>query len=209
MVNSVANTFMAEIRDVEVQVDRLRFRNNIKRIGSVLAYEMSKSLDYEEKTVTTPLSNLVQNVIVEQPVLISIMRAGMPFFDGVLDFFDHADCGFIGAFRTNDFSTSKKIRVDYIAVGNIANKIVVIADPMLATGKSIVDSIESLRAYGEPKKILILSVIATPDGIKFVEDNVDLPIALWCAAVDEKLDKKSYIVPGLGDAGDLSFGQKI
>jgi len=199
---------MAEIRDVDIQGDRLRFRSNIKRLGSVLAYEMSKSLDYEEKTVTTPLAKLEQNVIAEQPVLISIMRAGMPFFDGVLDFFDHADCGFIGAFRTKDFSTSKKIEVDYVAVGNLDNKVVVIADPMLATGKSIVDSIESLRAYGQPKKILILSVIATADGIKFLEKNVDLPIELWCAAIDEKLDEKSYIIPGLGDAGDLSYGLK-
>ena len=126
---------MVEIRDIKVQDDRLRFRTNLRRIGVILAYEMSKSLAFETTSVTTPLSTISQNVIVEPPVLISIMRAAMPFFDGVLEVFDRSDAGFIGAFRTNDFTTSKKVKVDYIAVGNLDNKTVVIADPMLATGK--------------------------------------------------------------------------
>ncbi len=206
--NSVANNFMAEIRDIEVQGDRQRFRNNLKRIGAILAYEMSKSLDYHDKIITTPLSDITQKVLKDQPMLISIMRAGMPFFDGVLEFFDQSDAGFIGAYRTNNFATSKEISVNYLAVGDITDKIVVIADPMLATGKSIVDSIENLRTSGVPKKIFILAVIAAPEGIKYLEENVGLPIELWCAAIDDKLDEKSYIVPGLGDAGDLSYGLK-
>jgi len=199
---------MAEIRDIEVQGDRQRFRNNLKRIGAILAYEMSKSLDYHDKIITTPLSDITQKVLKDQPMLISIMRAGMPFFDGVLEFFDQSDAGFIGAYRTNNFATSKEISVNYLAVGDITDKIVVIADPMLATGKSIVDSIENLRTSGVPKKIFILAVIAAPEGIKYLEENVGLPIELWCAAIDDKLDEKSYIVPGLGDAGDLSYGLK-
>ena len=207
--NSVANNFMAEIRDIEVQNDRLRFRKNLSRLGEILAYEMSKSLDFNEKNIKTPLTSMKQKVIDDQPVLISIMRAGMPFFDGVQRFFDHADAGFVGAYRASDFSTSNHIELSYFAVPDINEKILVIADPMLATGKSVVDSIAQLKKFGTPRKIFLLAVIAAPEGIKFVEDNLDVPIALWCGAIDEKLNDKAYIVPGLGDAGDLAYGPKL
>lgn len=207
--NSVANNFMAEIRDIEVQADRLRFRKNLSRLGEILAYEMSKSLDFSEKSISTPLVSMKQKVIENQPILISIMRAGMPFFEGVQNFFDHADAGFIGAFRSSDFSTTKLIELSYFAVPDLSKKILVIADPMLATGKSVVDSIAQLKKYGVPSKIFLLAVIAAPEGIKYIEDNIEVPIALWCGAVDEKLNDKDYIVPGLGDAGDLAYGPKL
>ena len=200
---------MAEIRDIEVQNDRLRFRKNLSRVGEILAYEMSKSLDFDEKNIKTPLSSMKQTIIEDQPVLISIMRAGMPFFDGVQSFFDHADAGFVGAYRAGDFSTTNNIELSYLAVPDMTEKILVIADPMLATGKSIVDSIAQLKKFGTPRKIFLLAVIAAPEGIKFIEDNIQVPIELWCGAVDEKLNDKAYIVPGLGDAGDLAYGPKL
>ena len=207
--NSVANNFMAEIRDIEVQKDRLRFRKNLSRLGEILAYEMSKSLDFNEKKINTPLVSINQEVIENQPVLISILRAGMPFFEGVQNFFDHADAGFVGAFRSSDFSTTKLIELSYFAVPDLSEKILVIADPMLATGKSVVDSIAQLKKYGVPRKIFLLAVIAAPEGIKHIEDNIQVPIELWCGSVDEKLNDKDYIVPGLGDAGDLAYGPKL
>ena len=200
---------MAEIRDIEVQKDRLRFRKNLSRLGEILAYEMSKSLDFNEKKINTPLVSINQEVIENQPVLISILRAGMPFFEGVQNFFDHADAGFVGAFRSSDFSTTKLIELSYFAVPDLSEKILVIADPMLATGKSVVDSIAQLKKYGVPRKIFLLAVIAAPEGIKHIEDNIQVPIELWCGSVDEKLNDKDYIVPGLGDAGDLAYGPKL
>ena len=200
---------MAEIRDIEVQNDRLRFRKNLSRLGEILAYEMSKSLDFIEKSINTPLASMRQKVIEKQPVLISIMRAGMPFFEGVQNFLDHADAGFIGAFRASDFSSSSQIELGYVAVPDLTDRILVLADPMLATGKSVVETITHLEKYGVPKKIFLLAVIAAPEGIKYIEENVQIPIELWCGAVDEKLNDKAYIVPGLGDAGDLAYGLKL
>lgn len=207
--NSIANNFLAEIRDVDVQNDRLRFRKNLSRLGEVLAYEMSKSLEFKRKAVKTPLSSIDQYVIDPQPILISIMRAGMPFFEGVQNFFDHADAGFVGAFRAHDFSTTSLVELSYFAVPDLTDKILVISDPMLATGKSVVDTIGQLLTYGTPQKILLLAVIAAPEGIKYIEENIQLPISLWCGAIDEKLNDKAYIVPGLGDAGDLAYGPKL
>ena len=207
--NSVAHDFMAEIRDVSVQKDRLRFRKNLSRLGEILAYEMSKSLDFKETDLTTPMVSMKHKVIKNQPVLISILRAGMPFFEGIQNFFDHADAGFVGGFRASDFSTSNQVELSYFAVPDLNDKIVVIADPMLATGNSIVDSIAQLRKFGSPKKIFLLVVIAAPEGIKYIEEKVQIPIELWCGAVDEQLNDKSYIVPGLGDAGDLAYGLKL
>jgi uracil phosphoribosyltransferase len=200
---------MAEIRDIEVQNDRLRFRKNLSRLGEILSYEMSKSLDFIEKSINTPLVSMKQKVIEKQPVLLSIMRAGMPFFEGVQNFFDHSDAGFIGAFRSSDFSSSNNIELGYFAVPDLTNRILVLADPMLATGKSVVETITHLKKYGVPRKIFLLAVIAAPEGIKYIEENVQIPIELWCGAVDEKLNDKAYIVPGLGDAGDLAYGPKL
>lgn len=207
--NSVANNFLAEIRDVDIQTDRLRFRRNLSRLGEILAYEMSKSFDYIKKEIKTPLEGMTVEIIEEQPILISIMRAGMPFFEGVQQFFDHADAGFIGAFRAKDFSATNKIDLSYVAVPDLTDKIVVIVDPMLATGQSMVDTINELsRRYGKPKKICLLAVIAAPEGIEYLTESIALPIELWCGAIDTNLNDKAYIVPGLGDAGDLAYGPK-
>ncbi len=200
---------MAEIRDAGVQTDRLRFRKNMARLGEVLAYEMSKELTYTSQTINTPLSPMEVQVLAEQPVLISILRAGMPFFEGIQSFFDKADAGFVGAFRSQDFQSSQVVELNYFAVPDLTNKTLVIADPMLATGRSIVDTIGHLQRYGQPARIFLLAVIAAPEGIALIRKKITTPVALWCGAVDEKLNDKAYIVPGLGDAGDLAYGPKL
>ena len=207
--NSIANNFMAEIRDAGVQTDRLRFRKNMARLGEVLAYEMSKELTYTSQTINTPLSPMEVQVLAEQPVLISILRAGMPFFEGIQSFFDKADAGFVGAFRSQDFQSSQVVELNYFAVPDLTGKTLVIADPMLATGRSIVDTISHLQRYGQPSRIFLLAVIAAPEGIALIREKITTPVALWCGAVDEKLNDKAYIVPGLGDAGDLAYGPKL
>ncbi len=200
---------MAEIRDAGVQTDRLRFRKNMARLGEVLAYEMSKELTYTSQTINTPLSPMEVQVLAEQPVLISILRAGMPFFEGIQSFFDKADAGFVGAFRSQDFQSSQVVELNYFAVPDLTGKTLVIADPMLATGRSIVDTISHLQRYGQPSRIFLLAVIAAPEGIALIGEKITTPVALWCGAVDEKLNDKAYIVPGLGDAGDLAYGPKL
>lgn len=207
--NSVASIFLSEVRDVKIQTDRLRFRKNLTRLGEILSYEMSKTLDYQDKTVTTPLSDIVQAELKEQPVLISIMRAGMPFFEGAQNFFDRADCGFVGAYRASAFAESNQIQTDYLAVPDLNDKTVILIDPMLATGRSIVTTLEKLEQYGTPRSIILMAMIAAPEGIRYIEDHVEADVNLWCVAVDEKLNDKAYIVPGLGDAGDLAYGVKM
>lgn len=174
-----------------------------------MAYEISKEFDYTSKEIETPLGKSIAALIKNQPVVIAIMRAALPFYDGVLSVFDEADSGFVGAYRTTDFQTSKSVRTEYIATGDLTGKTVVLTDPMLATGKSMLDAIDKLKAYGKPKKWIILSVLAAPEGVAYLENNVDDDVSLWCAAIDEKLNDKYYIVPGLGDAGDLAYGEKI
>ena len=187
----------------------MRFRKNLSRLGSILAYEMSKRLNYSNREIQTPLSKTSQPALNEQPVLISIMRAAMPFFEGIQTSFDHADCGFVGAYRAREFAESNKIESDYFAVPNLEGKTVVLIDPMLASGRSIVTTIEKLKPYGKPKEIVLMALIAAPEGIKYIEENVGKDLSLWCIAVDEKLNDKAYIVPGLGDAGDLAYGVKM
>jgi uracil phosphoribosyltransferase len=207
--NSVASIFLSEVRDVQIQTDRLRFRKNLTRLGEVLAYEMSKRLDYQDKTITTPLSDIVQSELQEQPVLISILRAGMPFFEGVQNFFDHADCGFVGAYRSPAFAHTNQIQSDYFAVPDLMDKTVVLIDPMLATGRSIVTTLERLKKYGQPRSVILMAMIAAPEGIDYIESVVDGQLSLWCVAVDKELNDRAYIVPGLGDAGDLAYGVKM
>ena len=210
LVDSIARQFLAELRDVEVQGDRLRFRKNLERMGEILAYEMSKSLDYVEKTITTPLTETKVKVLAEQPVLIPILRAAVPFFDGILNFFDHADAGFIGAYRSNDFIRSGEIQLGYSALPDVNDRVLILIDPMLATGKSLVDTTSQILEQGTPKQIHIITLIATPAGLEHVTENLNsVPIDIWCGAIDEELNEKAYIVPGLGDAGDLAFGTKL
>ncbi|CAN5448260.1 uracil phosphoribosyltransferase [soil metagenome] len=208
--NSLANHFLAEIRDTSIQTDRLRFRRNLERLGEIMAYEFSKKLSYSIQYVTTPLGESKIGLIDQQPVLIPILRAGLPFFQGFLNYFDQASCGFIGAYREpHDAENEFAIAIDYMSLPVIEGKIVVLLDPMLATGKSLIKSVNNLLATGTPNQLHIIAAIAAPEGIKNLEMNLSFPYSLYVGAIDEKLNSKAYIVPGLGDAGDLCYGSKI
>jgi len=202
---SIAGQFLVELRDAVLQKDRMRFRRNLERLGEILAYEISKKLSYESKIVKTPLGELSAQVLIEHPLLITVLRAGIPFHQGFLNVFDHADCGFIGAWRTEK-EEEVRINMDYISVPAVHQKPVVLIDPMLATGRSVLAALKQLQSKGTPTHIYIVSVVAAPEGIQLLRENITLPYSLWTCAVDEKLNSSFYIVPGLGDAGDLSYG---
>ena len=206
--NSLANQFLSELRDQSTQQDRFRFRKNMERLGELMAYEISKKLKYTEKAVQTPLGISKVQVPGDQPVLISVLRAGLPYFQGFQQFFDHADCGFIGAYR-KEGTDDIKINLDYLTTPNLEGKQLILIDPMLATGKSFVKSILTLLQQGMPAHVHIAALVAAPEGLKFIEDNLKVPHSVWTWAVDEQLNDQFYIVPGLGDAGDLSFGEKV
>ncbi|AWW30310.1 uracil phosphoribosyltransferase [Echinicola strongylocentroti] len=207
--NSIANQYMEGLRDISQQNDRLKFRRNMERLGEIIAYELSKSLDYSSHAITTPLAETTSNKLSDSPVIISILRAAIPFYQGFLNYFDQADSGFIGAYRKAETSgTEVEIDFSYLAAPNIEGKEIILVDPMLATGKSLITSVGQLLKNGTPKKIHIAAVIAAPEGIHHLKERLGLPYQLWLGAVDEKLNEKAYIVPGLGDAGDLSFGPK-
>lgn len=205
---SIANTMVAEIRDKFRQTDRQRFRKNVERLGEIMAYEISKTLPYTTRQVETPLKSLVVPVLAKQPVLITVLRAGMPYFQGFQNFFDQADCGFIGAYR-KEGGHEIKINFDYLATPSLQGQIVILIDPMLATGKSFIRSVQELVRHGTPDHLHVASLIAAPEGIQFIRENLKLPATVWTFSVDERLDERFYIVPGLGDAGDLSYGEKI
>ena len=205
---SIANHFLAELRDHSVQKDRLRFRRNMERLGELLAYEISKTLPYEEKKIQTPLGYSLLQLLTEYPVLVTILRAGIPFHQGFLNVFDKADCGFIGAYRNED-EEAITVTMDYMSIPPIQGKPVVLLDPMLATGRSALDAYKLLLKRGTPSHVYVVSVVAAPEGIRLLKDNLSSPYSLWTCAVDEKLNASFYIVPGLGDAGDLSYGYKI
>ncbi len=208
--HSIAHEFLGQLRDIKAQTDRMRFRKNLKRLGTVLAYELSKTLSYEAKEVRTPLDIMNTYGLSAQPVLIPVLRAALPFYDGFLDIFDAADSGFIGAYRSNAGSADEiSIDMEYVACGPLEGKEIVLIDPMLATGKSIVDSVTALSTYGQPKHIHFVSAIAAPEGIAYIQEKVEAQHSIWTGAIDERLNDKAYIVPGLGDAGDLCFGEKI
>jgi uracil phosphoribosyltransferase len=206
--NSIANQFVSELRDKNVQTDRARFRRNMRKLGQIMAYEISKRLKYKPKSVETPLGTSVVMIPENNPVLLTVLRAGLPYFEGFLDYFDQSDCGFVGAYR--DESTDEiVIHMDYIATPPITEREVILIDPMLATGKSVVNGINKVLKSGRPSHIHIAALVAAPEGIKYTEEHVTTPHSLYTCAVDEKLNELFYIVPGLGDAGDLSFGPKI
>ncbi|WP_111670759.1 uracil phosphoribosyltransferase [Algoriphagus litoralis] len=206
--NSIANQFIAELRDITVQNDRLRFRKNLERIGEILAYEISKSFPYKTQEIQTPLAKTVYQSPAVNPVIFSVLRASLPFYQGFLNFFDKAESGFIGAFR-EEGQGEVKINLGYHASPSVEGKTLILADPMLATGKSFIRTIESILSHGQPEFIHIASVIASPEGIRYLEQNLTIPFKLWIGAVDQALNSQFYIVPGLGDAGDLAFGEKI
>jgi len=204
--NSAANHFMFEMRDKDIQKDRLKFRNNLKRLGWYMAFEISKSLPFQSVKVETPLGLAKENLLKSDPVLLCILRASMPFFDGFLDVFDKADSGFIGAAREEGEYIS--VNLSYTALPDLTDRTILMIDPMLATGKSIVNTVKKLEETGSPKEIHIAAAIAAPEGIDYISQNLTVKHTIWIFTVDQKLNDKAYIVPGLGDAGDLSFGEK-
>ena len=210
--DSVANMYLAEIRDSDYQKNRLLFRNNIMRIGEYEAFEISKTLTYAEKTVTTPLGEAKVRVPQDDIVLATIFRAGLPFHQGFLNVFDHADCAFVSAYRSyeNEEQTQVGIHVEYLASPALEGKTLIIADPMLATGYSMQLSYEAMLQKGKPKKVHMACVIASEEGIDFVRKTFpEDSTTIWCAAIDSTLNGHKYIVPGLGDAGDLCYGEKL
>lgn len=208
--NSILNTFIAEMRDINVQNDAMRFRRNIERTGEILGYELSKSLQFQSQEIETPLGFANTALINDDIVLCSILRAGVPLHNGLLNYFDQAENAFISAYRHHkDNPESFEIIVEYLACPNLENKTLILADPMLATGQSMVATFEALKPFGTPKNIHLVSVIGAKEGVDFVSKHFESNTHLWIATVDEKLNDKGYIVPGLGDAGDLAFGQKL
>jgi uracil phosphoribosyltransferase len=204
---SVANQFLSELRDEALQKDRMRFRRNLERLGEILAYEISKKLPYESKAVKTPLGQLSIEILSQNPVLITILRAGLPFHHGFLNVFDQSESGFIGAWR-NEHVKNVKVNVDYVSLPAVDGRPVILIDPMMATGQSFLNAEKQLLLKGTPSHLFIVSVVAAPEGIKLLKENITLPHSLWTCALDEKLNSTFYIVPGLGDAGDLCYGVK-
>jgi len=208
--NSVLNTFIKEIRDLNIQKDRMRFRRNLERIGEVLSYELSKELSYSEEKIFTVLGEKNLNVIHNDLVICSILRAGLPLHQGILNYFDTAENAFISAYRNHSKNnTDFEIKVEYFATPNLEGKTLIIADPMLATGKSMVTVYEAIKKFGTPKKIHIITVIGSEFGVKHISKYFPKNTELWIADIDPTLNEKGYIVPGLGDAGDLSYGSKL
>lgn len=209
-VNSVLNHFLGQIRNVAVQHDSMRFRRNIERIGEIMAYELSKELHYREIEIQTPLGFKKTTEIQDQLVLCSILRAGLPLHMGFLNYFDNAENGFISAYRHHPRNDDYfDILVEYKAIPDINNKYLLLIDPMLATGQSIVAVFNKLMENATPKEIHIAVVIAAPEGIAHLKEQLPENCHLWIASLDEKLNPKNYIVPGLGDAGDLAYGNKL
>ena len=207
---SILNKFISEIRDQTIQKDALRFRRNIERIGEILGYELSKELAYESVEVTTPLGKKQIDLPKKEIVLCSILRAGLPLHQGLLNYFDAAENAFISAYRYHPNKDAEfKIVVEYFAAPAIENKILLLADPMLATGQSLVAVHEAIKKQGIPKEIHIVAVIASQEGVNFIKNHFPKNTHLWIAAIDPELNDKGYIIPGLGDAGDLAFGTKL
>ncbi|MDT8414485.1 MAG: uracil phosphoribosyltransferase [Flavobacteriaceae bacterium] len=208
--NSILNSFVAELRDQHIQKDAMRFRRNIERIGEVLAYELSKTLTYENKNITTPLGTKTMTLHTDDLVLCSILRAGLPLHQGLLNYFDHAENAFISAYRHHpDDQDAFEVIVKYWASPALENKTLILCDPMLATGRTLENTFEVLKKHGMPKQIHIASVIGSIEGVEYIKDKFPENTHLWIATIDEKLNSRGYIIPGLGDAGDLSYGAKL
>ena len=208
--NSILNQFVSELRDRDIQKDAMRFRKNIERIGEVLAYEMSKTFSYKNQTIKTPFGSKNTNLPEDQPVLCSVLRAGLPLHQGLLNCFDKAENAFISAYRHHrDNQDAFNVIVKYLAAPELNDKILVLTDPMLATGKTLENVYDALKKHGEPNQIHIVSVIGSRIGVNHVASIFPEGTHLWIATIDEELNDRGYIMPGLGDAGDLSFGQKL
>ena len=200
--------FRVRTREEAIQKDRLRFRRNLERVAEILAYEISKSLFYYSKNINTPLEQTPIQLLHDFPVIVSVLRAGLPFHQGFLNVFDHADSGFIGAYRKHASETAFTIEMGYEALPPLQNKTVILADPMLATGKSMVEAIAHIEKIGKAEKYIIASAIGTPEATHYLQDSLSVNYDIYLGALDRGLNEKSYILPGLGDAGDLSYGAK-
>jgi uracil phosphoribosyltransferase len=208
--NSLLNQFIAEIRDVNIQKDSLRFRRNIERIGEVLSYELSKALNYQKETITTPFGSKEMSLSKDKLVLCSVLRAGLPLHQGLLSYFDGAENAFISAYRHHSRGEDAfEIIVKYFAAPSLKGKTLVLTDPMLATGRTLENVFKALKSHGNPDQIHIISVIGSTEGIEYVKSVFPQNTHLWIAAIDQELTSKGYIIPGLGDAGDLAFGVKL
>lgn len=208
--NSILNHFLSQLRDVNVQKDSMRFRKNIERIGEIMAYELSKTLEYADMEITTPLGTKKTTALKDNVVLCSILRAGLALHTGFMNFFDDAENGFVSAYRHHPNNDDHfEILVEYRAAPSFENKNLILVDPMLATGQSLVAVFNQLMEKETPKEIHIAVVIAAPEGVAYLKDKLPDNCHLWIAALDEKLNEKKYIVPGLGDAGDLAYGSKL
>jgi len=205
--HSLVSNWISELRDVALQQDRMRFRRNLERIAEAAAMQISRNLSYSEKEVETPLGTATCKVMNEQPVLASILRAGLPMHNGLLNYFDKADNAFIAAYRKHDKDGSFEISLEYMSCPDLENRILIISDPMVATGASLVKTIHFLKEEGPPREIHIVTAIACTIGIEYIKRE-EPSVTIWCGDIDEELTAKSYIVPGLGDAGDLAFGMK-
>ena len=206
---SILNKFISEIRDVSVQKDSMRFRRNIGRIGEIIAYKISQTLTFEKNAVTTPLGTKIVETPKKDIVLCSILRAGLPLHDGLLNYFDDAENAFISAYRKHRNDNEFEIKVEYFASPNLDGKTLILADPMLATGQSLVAVYKGLKKHGTPKEIHLACVIGATEGVEYIKDFFPEDTKLWIGTLDEKLNSHGYIVPGLGDAGDLAFGVKL
>lgn len=208
--NSIFNHFIAEIRSEDAQLDSMRFRRNLERIGEIFAYEISKQMEYEKREVTTPLGIANMNLLKEKPILATILRAGLPFHQGLLNYFDDSENAFISAFRKHYRDGSFEIQVDYMSAPNLEDHTLIIADPMLATGQSMMLAYEELLNNGNPRHTHIACIIASAQGIEYLQKSLSpRKCTIWVGAVDDELTANSFIVPGLGDAGDLAYGNKL
>ena len=205
--HSLVSNWVSELRDLTIQTDRMRFRRNLERIGEIAAYEISKVIPFEEKEIETPLGIATSKLIKDQPILATILRAGLPLHQGLLNYFDKADNAFISAYRKHEKDGSFDISIEYLSCPELDDRIVIISDPMLATGSSLVKTIHQLKDEGTPKEIHIVVAIACTVGIEYVKRE-EPKVTIWCGDIDDELTAKGYIVPGLGDAGDLAFGNK-
>jgi uracil phosphoribosyltransferase len=208
--NSIFNQYVSELRDITIQKDSMRFRRNLERMGEIMSYELSKTLAYETRDTQTPLGIAQTSHIISQPVIATILRAGLPMHIGVLNYFDQAENAFISAYRRHHKDNTFDIHVEYVSSPTIDNKTLILCDPMIATGSSIVLAFKAILAKGTPSHTHIVSAISSQQGIDYVKENMPTKdFTIWCGAIDEELTSHSYIVPGLGDAGDLAFGEKI
>ncbi len=206
---SEANRFIYELRHKDIQLNRARFRNNLKKLAMAMALRISEGLPYRKSEVSTPLGAKTTQIPEEPPVLVTILRAGGPFLEGFLEIFDESAVGFIGAFRLESAEKMEGVEMSYKALPDVGGKTVILLDPMLATGHSMVSAAELIQENGSPKKIIFASAVAAPEGVEFIQEQIKISYEIWTGDLDEKLNSASYIVPGLGDAGDLSYGPKI